>query len=71
MKKTLLGFGLALTMVLPALPQDKERDRVENAGTVMKEILNAPRRHSAECSGQGRLRSDSAVGSQIRDWHWR
>src|ERR1700756_270319 len=42
MKKTLLGFGLALTMVLPALPQDKEKDRVENAGTVMKEILNAP-----------------------------
>src|SRR6201988_1884994 len=42
MKKTLLGFALALTMVLPALPQDKEQDRVENAGTVMKEILNAP-----------------------------
>src|SRR5215472_14545116 len=42
MKKALLGFGLALILVLPALPQDKEQDRVENAGTVMKEILNAP-----------------------------
>jgi lipid-binding SYLF domain-containing protein len=42
MKKVLLGFGLALTLVLPASPQDKEQDRVENAGTVMKEILNAP-----------------------------
>jgi lipid-binding SYLF domain-containing protein len=42
MKRMLLGFGLALTLVLPALPQDKEQDRVENAGTVMKEILNAP-----------------------------
>ena len=30
MKKTLLGFGLALTLVLPALPQDKEQDRVAN-----------------------------------------
>ena len=36
MKKTLLGFGLALILVLPASPQDKEQDRVENAGTVMK-----------------------------------
>lgn len=42
MKKTLFGFGLALILVLPASPQDKEQDRVENAGTVMKEILNAP-----------------------------
>jgi len=41
MKKTLLGVSLTL-MVLPAFAQDKEQDRVENAGTVMKEILNAP-----------------------------
>ena len=42
MKRTLLGIFLALTMVVPTLAQDKEADRVENAGTVMKEILNAP-----------------------------
>lgn len=29
-------------MVLPVFAQEKEADRVENAGTVMKEILNAP-----------------------------
>jgi lipid-binding SYLF domain-containing protein len=42
MKRTLLGLGLALALVCPAFAQDKEQDRVENAGTVMKEILNAP-----------------------------
>jgi lipid-binding SYLF domain-containing protein len=42
MKKQLLGFGLGLALVSSAFAQDKEQDRVENAGTVMKEILNAP-----------------------------
>ena len=42
MKKTLLGFGLGLALVSSTFAQDKEQDRVENAGTVMKEILNAP-----------------------------
>jgi len=42
MKNTMLGFGLALALALPAFAQDKEKDRVQNAGTVMKEILNAP-----------------------------
>jgi len=42
MKKTLLGFALALTLALAVFAQDKEKERVENAGTVMKEILNAP-----------------------------
>jgi lipid-binding SYLF domain-containing protein len=42
MKKTLFGIGLALALAFPAFSQDKEQDRVENAGTVMKEILNAP-----------------------------
>lgn len=42
MKKTVLGLGLTLALVFPAFAQDKEEDRVENAGTVMKEILNAP-----------------------------
>jgi len=42
MKKQLLGFGLGLVLVSSAFAQDKEQDRVENAGTVMKEILNAP-----------------------------
>jgi SH3 domain-containing YSC84-like protein 1 len=42
MKKTLLGIGLVLAIAFPLVAQDKEQDRVENAGKVMKEILNAP-----------------------------
>jgi SH3 domain-containing YSC84-like protein 1 len=42
MKKSILGIGLALVLAFPLFAQDKEQDRVENAGTVMKEILNAP-----------------------------
>ncbi|HUL35608.1 MAG TPA: lipid-binding SYLF domain-containing protein [Candidatus Eisenbacteria bacterium] len=42
MKKIFLGIGLAFALALPAFAQDKEQDRVENSGTVMKEILNAP-----------------------------
>lgn len=42
MKKTLLGISLALALALPLFAQDKESDRVDNAGKVMKEILNAP-----------------------------
>jgi lipid-binding SYLF domain-containing protein len=42
MKKTLFAFGLALTLAFPLFSQDKESGRVENAGKVMNEILNAP-----------------------------
>ncbi len=42
MKKTLAGLGLALALAYPVVAQDKEQDRVENAGKVMKEILDAP-----------------------------
>ena len=42
MKRTLLGISVALALTFPLLAQDKESDRVENAGRVMKEILNAP-----------------------------
>jgi SH3 domain-containing YSC84-like protein 1 len=42
MKKTLLGFSLAFALALPLFAQDKETDRLENAGKVMQEILNAP-----------------------------
>jgi len=42
MKKLWLSCGLVLALALPALAQDKESDRVENAGKVLKEILNAP-----------------------------
>jgi lipid-binding SYLF domain-containing protein len=41
-EKMLLGLSLALALVSPALAQDKEADRVTNAGKVMKEILDAP-----------------------------
>jgi lipid-binding SYLF domain-containing protein len=41
MKKLWMGLGLALAMALPVVAQDKETDRVENAGKVLKEILNA------------------------------
>jgi hypothetical protein len=44
MKKTGVSTGLALALVLvkSASAQKKEQERVENAGTVMQEILNAP-----------------------------
>ena len=42
MKRALFGFSLALTLALPLFAQDKETDRIENAGKVMQEILNAP-----------------------------
>ncbi len=42
MKKTLLGLSFTLALACPLFAQDKEADRVENAGKVMQEILNAP-----------------------------
>jgi lipid-binding SYLF domain-containing protein len=42
MKKALLGISLTLAVAFSLLAQDKESDRVANAGTVMKEILAAP-----------------------------
>ena len=42
MKRTLFGFSLAVTLALPLFAQDKETERVKNAGKVMQEILNAP-----------------------------
>ena len=41
MRHTLILLGVAL-LSLPAQAQQKEKDRVENAGTVMSEILNVP-----------------------------
>src|SRR6516162_6526960 len=35
-------IGLLIGVALPAYGQEKEADRVENAGKVMQEILNAP-----------------------------
>jgi SH3 domain-containing YSC84-like protein 1 len=42
MRKLLLSIGFVSLLVLPVFGQDKESDRVDNAGKVMKEILNAP-----------------------------
>ena len=42
MMRLLFGLSLVVVFALPLLAQDKEQDRVENAGTVMKEILAAP-----------------------------
>ena len=41
-KKVLFSFSFVLAFAFPFSAQDKESDRVENAGKVMKEILNAP-----------------------------
>jgi lipid-binding SYLF domain-containing protein len=40
--KAFLGIGLAFALALPNFAQDKESDRVESAGKVMQEILDAP-----------------------------
>jgi lipid-binding SYLF domain-containing protein len=40
--KKWVAIGLLAASSLPACAQDKEQDRVENAGKVMQEILNAP-----------------------------
>jgi lipid-binding SYLF domain-containing protein len=42
MKRMWLSVGLVLALALPGSAQDKEADRVENAGKVLKEILSAP-----------------------------
>ncbi|HXJ15516.1 MAG TPA: lipid-binding SYLF domain-containing protein, partial [Candidatus Limnocylindrales bacterium] len=48
MKKIWLGIPLLSLLALPVIPQDKqekedkEESRVENAGKVLQEILNAP-----------------------------
>jgi SH3 domain-containing YSC84-like protein 1 len=43
MKRVRLGLGLLVAVIsLPAFGQKKEQDRVANAGTVMKEIVNIP-----------------------------
>ena len=42
MKKKLLRVVPALALALPLLAQNREADRVRNAGKVMREILNAP-----------------------------
>jgi SH3 domain-containing YSC84-like protein 1 len=42
MKREWIATGFLLAVVLPAAAQKKEGERVENAGKVMKEILNAP-----------------------------
>ena len=42
MKRIWLCVGLISLVTLPAFGQKKEQDRVENSGTVMSEILNAP-----------------------------
>src|SRR3974390_985481 len=41
MKRRMIS-GFLLGLALPVYGQEKEQDRVENAGKVMKEILNAP-----------------------------
>jgi SH3 domain-containing YSC84-like protein 1 len=42
MKKIILGFGVLALLVLPAIGQEKEEDRVMKAGTVIREIMNIP-----------------------------
>ena len=39
--KKWLSLGFLTALALPALAQQKEEERVENAGKVLREILNA------------------------------
>ena len=42
MKTIIVSFGVLALLVLPAAGQDKEEERVANAGTVIGEIMNIP-----------------------------
>jgi lipid-binding SYLF domain-containing protein len=42
MKMKWISVGLLAACALPVCAQEKEEDRVQNAGKVMQEILNAP-----------------------------
>ncbi len=42
MRKVWCCVGLVVILASPVWAQNKEQQRVENSGTVMKEILNAP-----------------------------
>jgi lipid-binding SYLF domain-containing protein len=42
MKIRWIGFGLLAVLALPVYAQEKEEERVANAGKAMQEILNAP-----------------------------
>ena len=42
MRKVWCCVGLVVSLASPVWAQNKEQQRVENSGTVMKEILNAP-----------------------------
>src|SRR6185369_12170506 len=42
MKTMIVSFGVLVLLVLPAAGQDKEEERVANAGTVISEIMNIP-----------------------------
>ncbi len=42
MKRFWISLGFVAVLVTPAMAQKKEEERVENAGKVMQEILNAP-----------------------------
>ena len=52
MRKVLLSLALIAVLALPAAAQKKEQERVENSGTAMSEILNAP-----DCSSEARRRA--------------
>jgi len=40
MKTIIVSFGVLALLVLPAAGQDKEEERVANAGTVISEIMS-------------------------------
>jgi len=42
MQNKWISVGLLAALALPAYAQEKEKERIENAGRVMQEILNAP-----------------------------
>lgn len=42
MTRTILAASLMALLVVPVFGQDKEQDRVQNAGRVMSEIMNVP-----------------------------
>jgi hypothetical protein len=62
---------LLAVSALPAFGQDKEQDRVENAGKVVQEIMNIPDDIPQSCDRQSGVCCGFAFRDQVCRRNWR